>query len=185
LKRFISSKVSLGLVLAACCSLGMASNAFATALAGDTNVESYGDTVSGIGEAFGYQATASGTAKSISVYLTSHVGATVGLYATPICGETPCGYPGALLDSGSVSTNKAGWVKVPLSGGGISVNQYTRYWIDLAPNSGSSTTGFKDAGFNQGGSTLDWTSLSYTLDSPFAKDDQFDSAPASAYVSDQ
>jgi hypothetical protein len=183
LKRFISSKVSLGLVLAACCSLGMASNAFATALAGDTNVESYGDTVSGIGEAFGYQATASGTAKSISVYLTSRSGVTVGLYATPICGETPCNYPGALLDSGSVSTNRAGWVKIPLSGGGISVNQFTRYWIDLAANSGSSTIAFQDNN-NQGGSTLDWTGLSNTLANPFAKDTQWDSGPASAYVSD-
>src|SRR5215831_3125279 len=75
-------------------------------LLGSTEVQAQSDSCgTGCAEAFGYTAAVTGTATSIDVYLTSTDGVSVGLYA-----DNGSQQPGALLASGSVSSNAEGWV---------------------------------------------------------------------------
>lgn len=65
-----------------------AANARATVLLGDTNIESVDDGGTNTSEAFGYTASASGTATDVEVYLRSTSGVQVAVYADDsICGE--------------------------------------------------------------------------------------------------
>jgi hypothetical protein len=143
-------------------------------LLGDSSVEVFTDgpaTGSHV-EAFGYLASQSGRATSISAYLGSTDGVTLALYADA------SGTPGARLDQGSVASNTAGWTQVPLAGG-VAISPGTRYWIAVGANPGGSVT-YRDSGSS--GSTLDWSSDS-GFANPYVANNQWNSNPASLYVS--
>jgi hypothetical protein len=131
-----------------------AANARATVLLGDTNIESVDDGGTNTSEAFGYTASASGTATDVEVYLSSTSGVQVAVYADDsVCGEVQCKQPGTLLDQGSVATNQAGWVDVKLNGG-VAITQSQRYWITIVANPGTSVE-YRDVG--DAGSNLDYS----------------------------
>lgn len=141
-------------------------------LLGNSTVQSSHDGGQGTSEAFGYTATTSGTATSISVYLDTTDGVSVGLYADS------SGRPGSRLAQASVSSNPAGWVTVPLSGG-PSLTSGTRYWVAIAAPSSTAQIGYRDDGTS--GSTLDYSGAG--LANPYSVQHQWNSNPASVYVS--
>jgi hypothetical protein len=144
----------------------------ASELLGDQTIESSQDGGTGTSEAFGYTASASGTATSVSVYLASTDGVSVGLYADS------SGQPGARLDSGTVSGNNAGWVTVPLSGG-VSISQGAQYWLALAATSSTASVTYRDSGGS--GSNLDYSGNG--LADPYSINGHWSSTPASVYLS--
>lgn len=139
-------------------------------LVGNATVQSQHDSSAPSTEAFAYTATVSGTATNLNAYLDSRTGVKLGLYSDA------SSKPGTLLDSGSVTSNAAGWVQVPLTGG-VQITAGTRYWIAIAPN-GSSTPSYRDT---SGGSNLDYTG-SGGLPATFTTNGHWSSDPASAYV---
>jgi hypothetical protein len=122
-------------------------------------------------EAFGYTATASGTAGSISVYLDSADGAMVGLYA-----DSSRHHPGVLLAHGSVTSNSPGWVNIPIAN--VTVTTATRYWIALGSASSGGTIGYRDTG--NSGSSLDYSGTGFA--NPYSVGGRWSSNPVSAYV---
>jgi hypothetical protein len=140
-------------------------------LVGDGNVETTQDGGQNASEAFGYTASATGTATTIGVYLDSTDGVQLGLY-TDKSGE-----PGTSLDKGSVTTNKAGWVSVPLSGN-AQITRGTRYWIAIAATGSRRTVGYRDQGSS--GSGLDYSGNG--LANPYSISQHWNSNPASVYV---
>ncbi len=144
-----------------------------TVLLGDQAVASTPDSNSGgLSEAFGFTATASGTATSASVYLDSTAGVSVGLYADS------AGRPGTLLSTGTVGASTAHtWATVSLSPA-VQIASGTRYWIALqGPGTGPIT--YHDSGSS--GSNLDFSGTG--LASPYSTTGQWSSNPVSAYVS--
>ncbi len=142
-------------------------------LLGDQAVASTPDSNSGgLSEAFGFTATASGTATSASVYLDSTAGVSVGLYADS------AGRPGTLLSTGTVGASTAHtWATVSLSPA-VQIASGTRYWIALqGPGTGPIT--YHDSGSS--GSNLDFSGTG--LASPYSTTGQWSSNPVSAYVS--
>jgi hypothetical protein len=127
----------------------------------------FSDGGTGTSEAFGYTAGQSGTATSISVYLTR-----LALYADA------SGKPGALLDRATLSSNASGWVTAPLAGG-VQVIQGTRYWLVIAAYSSYRTVTYRDAG--NSGSSLDYSG--YGVRNPYSIAAQWHSNPASVYLS--
>jgi hypothetical protein len=140
-------------------------------LLGNQTVQATQDGGQSTSEAFGYTASVSGTATSISVYLDSTGGVLLGLYTDK------SSKPGVRMDEGSVASNAAGWVTVPLSGG-AKIASGTRYWIAIAATSSSRTAGYRDAG--NSGSMLDYSGNG--LANPYSINQQWSSNPASVYV---
>jgi hypothetical protein len=140
-------------------------------LLGYMGVASQDDSSAPNTEAFGFTASFSGTATSMSVYLDSETGVALGLYS-----DTPNG-PGELLDAGAVTSNKAGWVTINLTGG-VQIEQGTRYWAAIAPENGN-TPVYRDTA---GGSNLDYTEAG-GLPATFVSNGNWSSNPASVYVS--
>lgn len=139
-------------------------------LLGNTNLQSVADTNSG-SEAFGYVASTSGTATSISVYLTSNDGVEVAIYADNN------NRPGALLDHSSVRSNHKKWMTIQLSGS-VNITSGTHYWLAVGAVNGGSVTYF-DSGSN--GSNLDYSGSGFA--NPFDATGQSNSDPASIYLS--
>ncbi len=142
-------------------------------LLGNQTVQSISDSSSyPASEAFGFTASTSGTAASASVYLTSTDGATVGLYAGSHNNPT------TRLDTGSVTTNTAGWVTVPLNGG-VQIISGRQYWIAVGANTGGQVT-YRDAG--NSGSNSDYSGSGFA--SAYSTIRNWTSNPISAYISD-
>jgi hypothetical protein len=163
-------------VLSARTNLMYAAMALSTAtgnpvLLGDQNVQPTQDGGQGASEAFGYTASATGTATNISVYLDTTDGVRLGLYADR------SSKPGVRLDKGSVSANAAGWVAVPLTGG-VHIASGTQYWIAIAATSNATTVGYRDSGSS--GLSLDYSGRG--LENPYGIQSQWSSNPASVYV---
>jgi hypothetical protein len=158
--------------------LALPAAASATALLDDTNVESIHDGGPAPGsEAFGYTATSTGTAASISVYLDSSGGVTVGLYANGYCNQ-----PGTRLAVASNTSNTAGaWNTLTIPA--VQINSGTRYWIALGANliqgETTGTISYRDVGSS--GSSLDWSGTGFA--NPFSRSAQWRSNPVRAYVS--
>jgi hypothetical protein len=120
------------LIIVALGCLVFAASAQATVLLGDQNIE---PTIDGWpspnSEAFGYTAISSGTAGSISVYLDSKGGITVGLYA-----NSSTNRPDRRLAVASNTSNVAhAWATIPIPA--VTINSGTRYWIAVGGNGGS------------------------------------------------
>lgn len=144
----------------------------ATLLLGNKTVQSIQDGGDAPGsEAFGFTAVASGTAKSLSVYLDSTDGAQVALYADS------AGKPAARLDTATINSNAVGWTSVPLTGG-VNVTNGTKYWIVVGAKAGG-TIRYRDLGSS--GSNLDWSGSGFP--DPYGPRFQWSSNPISAYVS--
>src|SRR4051794_8299725 len=141
-------------------------------LLGDQTVESQQDGGTGTSEAFGYTASVTGSATSISVYLTSTSGVSLGLYADS------WGQRGARLDGGPGGRNPAGWVPAPLSQG-VNITAGSRYWLAIAASSNTATVSYRDRG--SGGSNLDYSGMG--LADPYVITAQWNSNPASVYLS--
>lgn len=142
-------------------------------LLGNQNVAANSDTSTGsASEAFGFTAGSSGTVTSASVYLATTDGVHLALYSNA------SGKPGTLLDQGSVATNTAGWVTVPLTAG-VQVTQGTEYWIALGSTGGTAKVTYRDTGSS--GSNQDFSGTGFA--SPYASNGQWTSNPVSAYVS--
>jgi hypothetical protein len=140
-------------------------------LLGDQNIQTTKDGGQGTSEAFGYTATVTGTATSISVYLDSTDGVQLGLYTDN------SSKPSVRLNMGSVASNTVGWVTVPLSSG-AKISSGTRYWIAIAATSPTATVGYRDQGWS--GSSLDYSGDG--VQNPYSINQQWQSNPASVYV---
>jgi hypothetical protein len=160
------------LIIAALSCLAFASTAQATVLLGDQHVEAIADGGSSPGsEAFGYTATSSGTAGSISVFLDSTGGITVGLYANG-SGSRPAG---RLATASNTSNTAHAWATIPIPA--VTINSGTRYWIALGGKGGSIS--YRDKG--NSGSNLDYSGTGFAA--PYSRTGQWNSNPVSAYVS--
>jgi hypothetical protein len=160
------------LCLSFAATLAESATANAAVLIGDQHVEATTDGGSSPGsEAFGYTATSSGTARSISVYLDSTGGITVGLY-TSGSGSRPA----ARLATASNTSNTAhAWATIPIPA--VTINSGTRYWIALGGNGG--LISYRDKGSS--GSNLDYSGTGFA--NPYSRTGQWNSNPVSAYVS--
>jgi beta-glucanase (GH16 family) len=167
------------LCLSFAATLAESATANAAVLIGHNHVETFADTGTAApnSEAFGYTATASGTAGSISVYLDSTGGITVGLYAAGGSNR-----PGALLARGTNASNTAhAWATIPIPA--VAINSGVQYWIAVGANPiQGETTGtitYRDMG--NSGTSLDYSGVGFA--SPYARSAQWHSDPLSAYVS--
>jgi hypothetical protein len=135
-----------------------------TLLLGTQTVQTVDDTSSaGDPEAFKYTAVATGTAGTLSFYLTSSNTATglkVGIYSDN------AGHPGSLLTSGSVTSPAAGaWATATLSPA-VTISNSTPYWIGYVGTGGTLayrdlSTGSCSENFSAAGQTnlsATWTS---------------------------
>jgi hypothetical protein len=167
------SSILCVLCLSFAATLAESAPANAAVLIGDQTIGATADGGSAPGsEAFGYTASASGTAGSISVYLDTTGGVTVGLY-----GAGARSRPGARLAVASNSSNVAhAWATIPLPGS-VKINLGGRYWIALGGNGGAIS--YRDKG--NSGSSLDWSGTGFA--SPYSISQQWNSNPVSAYVS--
>lgn len=153
-----------------------------TVLLGTTSVLTHDDSVSSTqgvtgcdAEAFGYTASATGTAADVVVYMTTALGGNAGIYADS------SGKPGALLASGSVTTNTANsWVTFALDST-TSISSGTQYWIAVSPTAGDTcgTFGFRDTA---SGNNKDWVDTGDNMPSTYDPVRQFSNGPASMYV---
>jgi hypothetical protein len=161
----------LPVILALLGCLAFASTAQASVLLGRNAVETTARTTSApSSEAFGYTAIASGTAGSISVYLDSTGGVTVGLYAAGGSNR-----PGTRLATASNTSNVAhAWATIPIPN--VPIMSGTQYWIAVGANGGSAT--YRD---RSSGTSLDYTGTGFA--SPYARTAQRNHDPLSAYVS--
>jgi hypothetical protein len=137
-------------------------------LFGDQNVESGNDSdVSGMSEAFPFVNGTSGTAQSITVYITKKHSLNAALYSSK------SSRPGSLLASGSLAASGTGWQTVTIPS--TSVTSGATYWIALL-----GPVNYRD------GSTAGCSSYSASFasfPSSFPAGQAWQSCPLSAYVS--
>ena len=146
-------------------------------LLGDENVATANDSNStGVAQAFQYQATTSGTATDIEVYVASGTTATTiraGLYSD-VSGE-----PASLLASGTLSSPETqAWNDVSISGATISEGQ--KYWIALLPTNGQ--LDYRDTAGGSAASYVDSNHSLTALPQAYAPGSEYNVSPMSAYV---
>jgi hypothetical protein len=173
--------VLVALLVAAVTRTDAAARPSATFALGDRQVETGADSdVAGTAEAFSTVASASGTVRSIHVYVDAGSGASTlvaGIYADG------GGHPGRLLRQGKLRSPSAGaWNTVSVAGTPV-VGGRT-YWITLLSPAGSGTLRFRDLCCN-GGHGANETSASAnlaSLPSTWSTGTEYHDAPVSAYA---
>ena len=139
-----------------------------TVLLGDQNVESVNDSNgSGKAEAFPFVSGASGTAQSITVYITSRQSLKAALYSSK------SSRPSSLLASGTLAPPGTGWQTVTIPS--TSVTAGATYWIALL-----GPVNYRD-GRNAGCSSYSASFGSFPASFPSGQ--AWQSCPLSAYVS--